>query len=132
VGGAMLYGRVKGNSGWQKIGISASQALVDSFIVGTTLKYTTARERPTSNDGEGRFWKGGDSFPSGHTMYSFAVAMTIVRSRQAPKWLKVTSLGISAAVGLARWGAERHFPSDVFVGGMLGGLIGNYVGALRR
>jgi len=132
VGGSMLYSRLKGHSDWQKIGISTSQALADSFIVCTALKYVTARERPMVNNGEGRFWKGGDSFPSGHTMYSFAVAMAIVRNKQAPKWLKVTSLGVSTAVGLARWGATRHFPSDVLVGGVLGGLIGNYVGSRRR
>ena len=132
VGGTMLYDKVRGHSDWHKIGISASQALADSFIVSTALKYAAARERPTSNDGEGRFWKGGNSFPSGHTMCSFAMAMAIVRSKQSPKWLKVTSIGISTAVGLARWGAQGHFPADVFVGGVLGGLIGNYVGVHRR
>jgi hypothetical protein len=132
VGGTMLYDKLRGHSDWHKIGISASQALADSFIVSTALKYTAARERPISNDGEGRFWKGQDSFPSGHTMCSFAITMAIVRSKQTPKWLKVTSIGVSAAVGLARWAAQKHFPADVFVGGVLGGLIGNYVGVHRR
>jgi undecaprenyl-diphosphatase len=128
----MLYGKTRGNAEWYKIGMNAGRALADSFIVSTALKYMTARERPLDNDGAGRFWKGGDSFPSGHTTYSFAVAMVIVRSKHTPKWLKVTSIGISTAVGLARWGSQRHFPSDVLVGGVLGSLIGNYVAVHGR
>jgi membrane-associated phospholipid phosphatase len=127
VGGTMIVGKKKGDSELFQIGVKAGQALVDSLIVNTFLKYGTARERPLENDGQGRFWKGGDSFPSGHTMHAFAMAMVVVRSRRSPAWLKVTSLGVATAVGFSRWSAQRHFPSDIFVGGVLGGLIGNYV-----
>ncbi len=132
VGGTMLYGKARRDPEWFKIGVSASRALADSFIVCTSLKYLTARERPTENNGEGRFWKGGDSFPSAHTMYSFTVAMVIARNPRTPKWLKVTAFGVSTVVGLARWGAQRHFPSDVVIGGVLGSLIGNYVATRQR
>jgi membrane-associated phospholipid phosphatase len=127
VGGTMLVGKKQEDSKLFKVGVAASQALIDSVIVNTCLKYGTARERPLQNEREGRFWKGGDSFPSGHTMHSFAMALVVVRSHRTPKWLKVTSLGVATAVGFSRWGAQRHFPSDIFVGGVLGGLIGTYV-----
>jgi membrane-associated phospholipid phosphatase len=132
VGGTMLVGKKKRDSELFKVGIMASEALLNSVFVTTSLKYITARERPLENNGEGRFWKGGDSFPSGHTMYSFAMAVVIARNQRTPKWLKITSLGVATAVGFTRWGAEKHFPSDVLVGGVLGGLIGNFAAHQSR
>jgi len=126
VSGMMLIGKKKDEPEIFNTGRTSARALVDALIVGYGLKYITARERPTDNDGQGRFWKGGDSFPSGHVIDSWAVTTVIVRSR-SPKWLKVTSLSIATAVTLSRWGAQRHFPSDLFAGGVMGVLIGNFV-----
>jgi membrane-associated phospholipid phosphatase len=114
------------------VGRLASEALLDSMIVGYGVKYMTARERPLENDGQGRFWKGGDSFPSGHAIHSWAVAMAIARDSSSPKWLKITSFGLATGVSLSRWGAQKHFPSDILVGGVFGGLIGNYVATRPR
>jgi undecaprenyl-diphosphatase len=126
VSGMMLIGKKKDEPEIFNTGRTSARALVDALIVGYGLKYVTARERPTDNEGQGRFWKGGDSFPSGHVIDSWAVTTVIVRSR-SPKWLKVTSLSIATAVTLSRWGAQRHFPSDLFAGGVMGVLIGNFV-----
>ena len=126
VSGMMLIGKKKDEPEIFNTGRSSARALVDALIVGYGLKFTTARERPLENDGQGRFWKGGDSFPSGHTIDSWAVTTVIVRSR-SPKWLKITSLTIATAVSLSRWGAQRHFPSDILAGSIMGGLIGNFV-----
>lgn len=127
VGGTLLVGWKTHDSQISDIGRSSARALVDSVIINYALKYATARERPTENDGQGRFWKGSNSFPSGHAMDSWAVAMVVARNRKSPTWLKVTSCALATAVSLSRWGARKHFPSDILVGGVLGGLIGNYV-----
>ena len=71
--------------------------------------------------------KGSDSFPSGHATHSWAAAMVIARNPHAPGWLKVTACFVATAVSLSRWAGQKHFPSDIFVGSVLGGLIGNYV-----
>ena len=126
VSGMMLIGKKKDEPEIFNTGRSSARALVDALIVGYGLKYTTARERPDDNNGQGRFWKGSDSFPSGHVIDSWAVTTVIVKSR-SPKWLKITSLTIATAVSLSRWGAQRHFPSDILAGGVMGGLIGNFV-----
>jgi membrane-associated phospholipid phosphatase len=127
VGGTLLVGWKSHDSQISDIGRSSARALVDSVIVSYALKFATARERPTQNDGQGRFWKGSNSFPSAHAMDSWAVAMVVARNRKSPTWLKVTSCALATAVSLSRWGARKHFPSDILVGGVLGGLIGNYV-----
>jgi membrane-associated phospholipid phosphatase len=63
---------------------------------------------------------------------SFAVATAVARNRRTPKWLAVTAYSAAAAVGLSRWTAREHFPSDVFAGALFGGLIGNYVATRPR
>ena len=126
VSGMMLIGKKRDDPEIFNTGRSSARALVDAVIVNYGLKYATSRERPLDNDGQGRFWKGGNSFPAGHAMDSWAVAMVVSRSR-SPKWLTITSCTVATAVSLSRWGAQKHFPSDVFAGGVLGGLIGNYV-----
>jgi hypothetical protein len=126
VGGLMLVGKKKDDSEIFNTGRQSARALINATIVNYSLKFTTARERPTDNDGQGRFWKGSDSFPSGHTMESWAIAAVIVRSK-SPKWFKITTCAVATAISLSRWGAQKHFPSDIFAGAIMGGLIGNYV-----
>jgi len=132
VGGTMLVGWKAQKPEVFDLGRSSARALADSIIINYALKFAFARERPLENDGQGRFWKGSDGFPSGHAMDSWAVAMVMARSRQAPTWLKVTSVALATAVSLSRVGVRRHFPSDVLVGSVLGGLIGNYVATHPR
>jgi hypothetical protein len=132
VGGTMLVGWKAHNPEIFDLGRSSARALADSIIINYALKFATARERPLENDGQGRFWKGSDGFPSGHAMDSWAVAMVVVRNRKAPTWLKVTSGTLATAVSLSRVGVRRHFPSDVLVGSVVGGLIGNYVATHPR
>ena len=55
----MLVGKKKDDPEILNTGRSAARALIDATIVNYSLKYMTARERPTDNDGQGRFWKGG-------------------------------------------------------------------------
>jgi membrane-associated phospholipid phosphatase len=126
VGGLMLVGKKKDDAEILNIGRSAARALIDATLVNYSLKFMAARERPTDNDGQGRFWKGGDSFPSGHSMESWTIAVVIARSK-SPKWLKITTCAVATAISLSRWGAQKHFPSDIFAGGVMGGLIGNFV-----
>jgi len=132
VGGTMLIGWKAKNPEVFDLGRSSARALADSIIINYALKFAFARERPLENSGQGRFWKGSDGFPSGHAMDSWAVAMVVARNRKAPTWLKVTTCTLATGVSLSRLGVRRHFPSDVLVGSVLGGLIGNYVATHPR
>jgi undecaprenyl-diphosphatase len=91
-----------------------------------TVKHLVGRPRPKfSASGE---WSiapslssGFDSFPSGHTTATFALA--VVLSRRFPL-LAALFLGIAAFVALSRVLRGSHFPSDVFGGWMLGTVSG--------
>ncbi len=132
VGGLMIVGGIRHEPEVVNMGRASAEAFVSSVIVNYAIKGMTARERPDQNDGQGRFWKGGASFPSGHSMNSWAVATAVARSPKCPKWLAITSYSVAGIVSLSRWGARKHFPSDILVGGVLGGLIGDYVARRPR
>jgi hypothetical protein len=127
IGAELLIGKTTDHPHLSQLGRLTSEAVIDSMVVSYGVKTLTTRERPLENQGQGRFWKGSDSFPSGHATHSWAAAMVIVRDPHTPKWLKVTACSVATAVSLSRWSGQKHFPSDIFVGSVLGGLIGNYV-----
>jgi membrane-associated phospholipid phosphatase len=130
--GPLVGGKVLNKPRYSHIGRISAEALVNSIMTNYAIKAATQRERPDHGNGEGKFWVGGQSFPSGHAMNSWAVAVAIARSRDCPKWLAITSYVMATGISISRWTAHKHFVSDVVVGGVLGGLIGNYVATRPR
>jgi membrane-associated phospholipid phosphatase len=130
--GWMVGGKVIHEPRYSRIGRISTEALVNAILANYALKGISERERPDQRNGQGRFWKGGMSFPSGHAMQSWAAAVAIARTPKCPRWLAITSYTMATVVSLSRWSAHKHFPSDVLVGGVFGGLIGNYVARRPR
>jgi membrane-associated phospholipid phosphatase len=126
-GGPMIGGKIIGRPDYVRIGRNATEALVNAIITGYVLKGITGRERPNAGDEAGKFWSGGQSFPSGHAINSWAVAMAIARTPNCPRWFAITSYVMAAAISFSRWSANKHHASDILVGAVFGGLIGNYV-----
>jgi len=131
-GGSLIVGKTRDKPEVLQIGRNSVEAVVDAVIVSSVMKLAAGRERPDQNDGQGRFWKGSNSFPSGHSMDSWAVAAAVAHSRGCPKWLAISSYAVAAAVSISRYTAHRHFPSDIFVGSAFGIMIGHYVAARPR
>ena len=123
----LIGGKVMNKPRYSQIGRRSAEALVNSIITNYAIKAITQRERPDHGNGDGRFWVGGQSFPSGHAMNIWAVAFAIARTPHCPKWFAITSYVMATGVSLSRWTAHKHFASDVIVGGVMGGLISNYV-----
>jgi len=71
----------------------------------------------------------GGSFPSGHTLLSFAVATVIARRHP---WLAPWAYGLAVLVGISRVSVGVHWPVDVLAGAALGTLIGFLVLAWWR
>jgi membrane-associated phospholipid phosphatase len=132
-GGPLIGGRIIHKPEYSRAGRNALEALANAVITSYALKAIAGRERPNEGDGNGRaFFSGGQSFPSGHTMNSWAVAAAIARTPNCPKWFAITSYVMATAISASRWSAHRHFPSDILVGGVFGALIGNHVATRRR
>jgi membrane-associated phospholipid phosphatase len=94
-------------------------ALAATSLTVITLKTTTKRERPDeSND---------DSFPSGHTANTMAVATVLDREYDGVvPWV---AYGATAFVGAGRVVGNRHWFSDVMAGAVIGRFFGRLVTA---
>jgi membrane-associated phospholipid phosphatase len=135
IGAAWVAGTLTHNEHLRETGLLAGETLADTALFTEMLKYATNRVRPTATglpSEAGEFWPehygypAGDSFPSGHTAYAFAVAHVV--ADEYPNWeVKLAAYGLAAATGFERLGGREHFPSDVIVGGAAGYLIGGYV-----
>jgi membrane-associated phospholipid phosphatase len=111
---------------WRETGFLAGEAAINSLVAVEVLKYSLGRERPYQGDGSGPFFSGGSSFPSEHAAAAWAVAGVIAHEYPGPI-PKILAYGLASFVSYSRIRARQHFPSDVFVGSMMGQMIGQDV-----
>jgi membrane-associated phospholipid phosphatase len=121
-----VFGRYRKNVRMRETGLLGGEALVNGLIVYSVLKAATQRPRPLVGDRRGRFFDGGNSFPSAHTFHAWALATVVANQYGDRPAVRFVAYGLATAVGLARVAARKHFPSDVLVGGALGYAIGRY------
>jgi len=58
----------------------------------------------------------------------FTWAMASVIAHEYPKrWVKIVTYGAAFSVSATRFTGRNHFPSDIFVGSVLGYLIGTHI-----
>ena len=128
-GGIYLTGLFTKDEHQQEVGIRTAEATVDSVIMYGAMKAIFQRQRPYSGLGEGKFFAGNwtnGSFPSGHAMFTWTIASAVAHQYHSIP-LDLALYGLASTVSVTRVTAGQHFPSDVFVGSILGYLIGDYV-----
>lgn len=111
---------------WRETGFLAGEAGLNSLVAVEALKYTLRRERPYQGDGSGPFFSGGTSFPSEHAAAAWSVAGVIAHEYPGPI-PKLLAYGLASFVSYARIRSRQHFNSDVFIGTMMGNMIGQEV-----
>ncbi|MBV9889062.1 MAG: phosphatase PAP2 family protein, partial [Acidobacteria bacterium] len=107
---------------WRETGFLAGEAALNSLVAVEALKYSLRRERPFQGDGSGPFFSGGTSFPSEHAAAAWSVAGVIAHEYPGPI-PKLLAYGLASFVSYSRIRARQHFPSDVFIGTMMGNMI---------
>ena len=122
-----IAGRAGHNPRARETGVLSAEALVNSGIVTQVLKLATQRPRPTVGDGSGQFFTGGNSFPSGHSSSAWSVATIIAYEYKCKPAVRIAAFAAATAVGLSRFGAQKHFLSDILVGSAIGFYTGRYV-----
>jgi membrane-associated phospholipid phosphatase len=125
--GFYLVGRLSRDDRARETGILGGQAVIDSLLVAAVIKAVTARARPDAGDDRGRFWAGGTSFPSGHAVGSWAIAVVIAREYGDNRAVQIAAYSAAALISVSRFTAQRHYLSDILVGSALGYGIGHYV-----
>jgi hypothetical protein len=121
-GGMWLLGHVNHNEHWSETGFLAGEAALNSLVEVESLKYSLGRERPYQGNGTGPFFQGGTSFPSEHAAAAWSIAGVVAHEYPSP-FMKIMAYGLASLVDYSRIRAHQHFPSDVFVGSIMGNLI---------
>jgi hypothetical protein len=120
------YGALADNPKARETGILGTEALLDGMIVVGVLKEVARRDRP-DDPNPGKFWGGGTSFPSGHAIQVWSVASVISYEYGHTKVVPIVADSLAALVSVARFGAQKHYASDIVAGGAMGWFIGRYV-----
>jgi len=122
-----LFGKLGDNPRARDTGRLGIEALLDADITAGILKVATQRPRPDIKGESVAFFKGGDAFPSGHSIKFWALARIVSREYSDNKIVPFVAYGLATTVSVARVGGRRHNPSDALAGSAMGFFIGDYV-----
>jgi membrane-associated phospholipid phosphatase len=129
--GFYLIGSQSGDERFREASLLSFETLADTTIVEEVLKVVSDRQRPLEGNGQGNFFQSNDrlnsGFPSGHSINTFGLASVFVHEYPHKFWVKALAVTYATGVALSRLAAEKHFPSDTLVGGVMGWFIGDYV-----
>jgi hypothetical protein len=126
VGGMVVgsFSLALGTDGLKSPELSAvSRAFAANNFLTVLMKNAVHRSRPKASfkDSVRQDGDNAKSFPSGHASNALAAASCIVLMTPARgPWFHAVIYGIGASIGFARIMADRHFFTDVLVGGALG------------
>jgi membrane-associated phospholipid phosphatase len=120
------YGVLRDHAKAREIGVLGAESLLDGLIVAGVLKEAMRRNRPDDKN-PGDFWGGGTSFPSGHAIQMWSIASLVAHEYKNNTLVQVTAYSLASIVSASRIAAQKHFASDVVVGGAMGWFIGRYV-----
>ncbi len=135
--GLMIIGANHENNSSMKLGFEILQAFSYSVAINGALKILIGRARPsTGKDAftfkpaqslQNKFW----SLPSGHTTVAFSLS-TVLAENTESTGLKVLAYMPAFVTALSRVNYNRHWLSDVFLGGFSGYIIAKYVTKLHK
>src|SRR5262249_39500639 len=115
-GSFYLIGRATHNYRARETGILSAEAALDIGVVVTVLKEITQRARPTGGKDRSKFFVGGTSFPSGHSIQAWSVATVVANEYHDHLAVEIAAYGIASAVSVARFTGHYHYLSDVLIG----------------
>lgn len=126
VGGAYALGLVNGDPALRDAAAHAAVGLAASGVANGALKFGVGRLRPNTQNDPRRFrpmnaddrWQ---SFPSGHAVVAFSLATAVSMEARTP-WVTGVSYGMASVVAWSRLYSDRHWPSDVVGGAVVGTL----------
>lgn len=131
ISGIFTYGVLAKDNKCVSTALLALESFALASLVTRIPKTLVGRDRPDNWEGNGPFsFKGpfhGNSFPSGHTTASFAVASVIATQFRDSKWIPVAAYTVAGLAGISRIYDNKHWFTDVVAGATIGTLVGNLV-----
>jgi len=134
MGGTYLAGLAASDRKLRETALLGLESWFIAALFTDGLKRLTGRERPenTSDNMDWNFFqvsKANTSFPSGHATNAFAVA-TVFASAYEDEWaVQGGAYGLASLVAWSRVHDNRHWISDVFLGGAIGYGVGKLIHA---
>jgi membrane-associated phospholipid phosphatase len=120
-----------------KLKAAGADALESTLIavgaLSMPMKFFTGRARPNRNLGPKHYdpFNLGSSFPSFTAAEAFAVASTLADHFPNPV-IAVLSYGLAAGASATRIYDDKHWASDVFLGAIIGTIVGKTVVKLNK
>ena len=133
-----LYGVATKSSAWRRVAVICFLGATLAGLFDDCFRLTLGRPRPDALKPDGfygityAFSGGYQSFPSGHAAAVFGAAAALLVT-ELPLGLITTAFALG--VVWARMELDRHYPSDVVVGSIIGiyfGLMVGFGAKLRR
>ena len=123
-----LAGEIAGSGEVKGTILRAGAAAALATGLSSGLKYTIGRHRPdiAGTNIEFRPFSGSNSFPSGHTAAAFAIA-TAVADQTRDGWSDYLLYGAASLTALSRINDNRHWTSDVLIGGLIGHFSAKFI-----
>jgi membrane-associated phospholipid phosphatase len=125
--GFYAFGVLRDDPKAREVGVLGAEAMLDTLIVVEVLKPIAGRNRPNAQNEPGHFFEGGNGFPSGHAIASWALASVIAHEYSKSKLVPIIAYGLAAVVSGSRFAARQHYASDILVGAGMGWFIGRFV-----
>jgi membrane-associated phospholipid phosphatase len=126
------YGLIFKDKEIRRLGLNTFEAFIYSGIITGVLKVAIGRRRPFAGDNH-LFLKPlqitnnvYQALPSGHTTVSFAVSTVMAEYIDNIYW-KIFWYGAGGMVALSRVYHNKHWASDVFLGGAVGYFVGSFI-----
>lgn len=133
-----LFGIFSKSKNWRTLALAMLLSGALAGTVATVLRFVTGRPRPSTQSVQvvdgfyGPRFKanakgqtipdyGYNSFPSAHATTAMAVAMPALIA-QPIVGIPLTVIAVS--IGWSRFQLNRHHPSDIYLGFILGGIVG--------
>ena len=118
---------VTGDKRFQDAAFTAFEAWLYAGLITQGLKRIFGRYRPEESSRANRFkpFSGHSSFPSGHATAAFAWITPWVLYYPHPLTYGLFTLSVGTAI--ARIAYDKHWPSDVIVGGAIGFLTAKWL-----
>ena len=136
---AYTAGLVRHDRYLQETTMLAAEAILDAGIPALVMRDISRRIPPSSippngnfadswfRSQKGPFYLGSGGFPSGHTLAAFSMATVFAERYRRHRWIPWVAYGMAGVIGFSRVTNQAHFPSDVFMGAVLGYTVSHYI-----
>jgi len=129
-------GEIFENRSLRKTGLLSLESWITTGVLVLGLKTIVGRARPRTGESKHAFHpfslrSGFHSFPSGHASSAFAVATTIADQSEDTN-IDVLAYSLATLVAISRVYDDKHWPSDVLIGSVIGYVVAKKICSLNR